>query len=110
MRLSSGLHTHILRSNMHCSHRQPSHNWVAMTVSRGVPDLIGRVAQQAVIYLEQVCLQVVVRVFLAGSDPFTVQVQNEAVSVRGHISTLGTDLADLAWGALGQRDQKWVSS
>lgn len=79
-----------------------------MTVSGGVPDLTGRAAPQAGIYLEQVCLQVVVRVFLAGADPFTVQVQNEAVSVRGQMSTLGTDLADRAWGALGQRDQKWV--
>lgn len=69
-----------------------------------------KVAQQAAIDLEQVCLQVVVRVFLPGSDPFTIQVQNEAVSVQGQMSTLGTDLADRAWGALGQRDQKWVSS
>jgi hypothetical protein len=72
-------------------------------MSRGVPDLTGKVAQQVAIYLEQVCLQVVVRVFLPGSDPFTVRVQNEAVSVQGQVSTLGTDLADRAWGALGQR-------
>ena len=79
--------THILRCKVHCLYRQPSHTWVAMTVSGGVPDLTGRAVRQAVIYLEQVCLQVVVRVFL----PFTVQVQNEAVRIRGQMSTLGTD-------------------
>lgn len=81
-----------------------------MTVSGRMPDLTGKVAQQSVMYPEQVCLQVIVRVFLAGSDPFTVRAQNEAVSIQGQMFTLGTDLADRVWGALGQRDQKWVSS
>lgn len=45
-----------------------------------------------------------------GLTPFTVQVQNGAVCVQGQMLTLGTVLADRAWGAPGQRDQKWVSS
>lgn len=34
-----------------------------------MPDLTGKVAQQSVMYPEQVCLQVIVRVFLARSGP-----------------------------------------
>lgn len=73
-------------------------------------DLTGRVAPQAVLYLEQVRPQLVVRVSLAESDRFTVRVHNGAVSVQGQMFTLGTVLAERAWGALGRRDQKWVSS
>lgn len=43
--------------------------------------------------LEQVWPQLVVRVFLACLTPFTVQVQNGAVSVQGRMFTLGTVLA-----------------
>lgn len=88
---------------------QAIHNWVAMAVTGGVPHLTGRVAQQAMLCLEQVWPQLLVRVSLAGSNnPFTVQAHNGAVC-KGRVS-LGTVLADRAWGALGQRDQKWVSS
>lgn len=73
----------------------------------GVPDLTGKVIQPTVVSGAGLA---VVRVFLAGSDSLPRSGPEWGSQYTRPDVDPGDCPAGRAWGALGQRDQKWVSS